>query len=117
VSPALLFFSGISALVFQILWIKQLSLIVGVDVYAMTIAISGFFVGLAAGGAVFGRIADGTPRPLRLYAALEGATATIGILTTLTLARASSPFVRLEANIGALAWTLPMALFGVPALR
>jgi spermidine synthase len=31
----LLFASGFSALVFQVIWVKQLSLIVGVDVYAV----------------------------------------------------------------------------------
>ena len=32
----LLFFSGAAALVYQILWVKQLALVVGVDVYAVT---------------------------------------------------------------------------------
>src|SRR5262245_45028779 len=41
--PALLLFaSGTSALVYQIVWIKQLSLVVGVDVYAVTTAVSAF---------------------------------------------------------------------------
>jgi hypothetical protein len=45
-----LFTSGAAALIYQLLWIKQLSLVVGVDVYAVTIAVSAFFAGLAAGG-------------------------------------------------------------------
>jgi spermidine synthase len=66
-----LFASGAAALIYQLLWIKQLSLVVGVDVYAVTIAVSAFFAGLAAGGALFGRVADRLGRPLRLYALLE----------------------------------------------
>jgi spermidine synthase len=99
----LLFFSGASDLVFQLLWIKQLSLIVGIDVYAITVAISAFFIGLAGGGAVFGRMADEASRPLRLYAALEVATAVIGVCATMVLARAASPFATAEGWAGVLA--------------
>ena len=54
--PALLLFaSGTAALVYQVVWIKQLSLVVGVDVYAVTTGVSAFFAGLALGGALFGR--------------------------------------------------------------
>ena len=39
--PALLLFaSGATALIYQVLWIKQLSLVVGVDVYAVTTGVS-----------------------------------------------------------------------------
>ncbi|MGT2490461.1 hypothetical protein ACU4GD_07775 [Cupriavidus basilensis] len=37
---ALLFASGASALVYQVLWVKQVALIVGVDVYAATTGVS-----------------------------------------------------------------------------
>ena len=47
---ALLFLSGTAALVFQVLWIKQLSLVVGVEVSAIAGAVSAFFLGLALGG-------------------------------------------------------------------
>ena len=35
---SLLFASGAAALIFQVLWIKQLSLVVGIDVYAVVTA-------------------------------------------------------------------------------
>ncbi len=72
---ALLLASGASALVFETLWVKQLALVVGVTVHAVTIAVSAFFAGLALGGAVFGRLADRVARPVRLYAALESGVA------------------------------------------
>ena len=40
--------SGAAALIFQVLWIKQLTLIVGVDVYAVTAGVSAFFAGPGA---------------------------------------------------------------------
>ncbi|MCY1335589.1 Polyamine aminopropyltransferase [compost metagenome] len=112
---ALLFVSGAAALVYQVLWVKQLSLVVGVEVYAVTTGISAFFAGLALGGLVFGRWADRLRRPVRLYAGLELGVALLGIGATLALAHAAGPFARLEERIGALAWLLPFALVGLPA--
>src|SRR5215472_2902173 len=91
--PALLLFgSGAASLVYQLLWIKQLSLVVGVEVYAVTIAVSAFFAGLAVGGAWLGRIADRLERPLRLYAWLEGAVALLAVASTLLLAHSAAAF-------------------------
>src|SRR5258706_15270474 len=70
----LLLASGMAALIYQTLWVKQLALIVGVDVYAVTTALSAFFGGVAIGGALFGRLADRSARPLRVFAALEAGT-------------------------------------------
>jgi len=111
----LLFFSGAAALVYQLLWVKQLSLIVGVDVYAITTAVSAFFAGLAIGSGIFGRAADASPKPLRTYAWLELAAAATSVLATLVLARSAAPFAAIEAAAGPLAWILPFALVGVPA--
>src|SRR5690349_8971995 len=94
----LLFASGCAALIYQVLWIKQLSLIVGVEVRAIAIAVSAFFAGLAFGSWVFGRWADRIPRPLLLYAALEIGVATAGVATTLLLARIAWLFAALEAQ-------------------
>lgn len=115
VPASLLLFSGTAALVYQVLWVKQLSLVVGVEVYAITTGISAFFIGLALGGLAFGRWADRLARPVRLYASLELAVAVLGMLATLALANSAGLFARLEASIGLLAWVLPFLLVGVPA--
>ncbi|WP_201316321.1 fused MFS/spermidine synthase [Dyella sp. EPa41] len=115
--PALLLFgSGAAALVYQLLWIKQLSLVVGVEVYAVTVAVSAFFAGLAVGGAWLGRVADGLARPLRLYAWLECAVALLAVASTLLLAHSAAAFAWLELHAGWVAWLLPFALVGVPAV-
>ncbi|MGI9315712.1 MAG: hypothetical protein ACR2QW_00155, partial [bacterium] len=49
----LLFLSGFCSLIYQTLWVKQLSLVIGVDVYAIALVISGFFMGLGAGSYYF----------------------------------------------------------------
>ncbi len=111
----LLFFSGLSALVYETLWVKQLGRVVGVEVHAVTIALSAFFAGLALGGAVLGRVADRSSRPIRLYAILEVGVAILGVLSTLALARAAGPFVALREAVGAFAWILPFILVGLPS--
>ncbi|MHC8344351.1 spermidine synthase [Pseudomonas sp. RT6P73] len=115
--PALLLFvSGAAALVYQVLWIKQLSLVVGVEVYAITTGISAFFAGLALGGLLFGRWADRLQRPVLLYAGLEVLVAVLGVGATFAMSRAASPFAWLEQHVGLAVWVLPFALVGVPAL-
>jgi predicted membrane-bound spermidine synthase len=115
--PALLLFvSGAAALVYQVLWIKQLSLVVGVEVYAITTGISAFFAGLALGGLLFGRWADRLQHPVLLYAGLEVLVAVLGVGATFAMSMAASPFAWLEQHIGLAAWVLPFALVGIPAL-
>jgi spermidine synthase len=111
----LLFFSGTAALIYQVLWIRQLSLVVGVEVYSITVAVSAFFAGLAAGGALLGRLADRSKRPLLLYALLEAGTALAGFVVTVALAHTASPFIAIQSHAGVLAWALPFLLVGAPA--
>lgn len=113
---ALLFFSGIAALIYQTVWIKQLTLVVGADVYAITTGISGFFAGLALGSWLVGRIADHWDKPLVLYALLEVGIALLGVSATLLLANTPAVFVELQGFAGPLAWSLPFALVGIPAV-
>jgi len=55
---ALLFATGTAALVYETLWVRQLGRVVGVEIHAVSIALSAFFGGLALGGASLGRLAD-----------------------------------------------------------
>ncbi len=105
-SALLLVASGTAALIYQVLWIKQLTLIVGIDVYAVTLAVSAFFAGLALGGLVIGRWADRVTKPLRLYAALETGVAMIGVAMTIALAHTAALFASLEEKSVLLAWGL-----------
>jgi spermidine synthase len=115
--PALLLFaSGAAALIYQVLWIKQLSLVVGVDVYAVTTGVSAFFAGLALGGTLFGWWVDRLARPFLLCAFLQLGIAVLGVAATLVLARAAQPFTALEEVAGPLAWALLFALIVVPAV-
>lgn len=116
-APALLLFaSGTAALIYQVLWVKQLTLVVGIEVQAVTVAISAFFAGLALGGWLFGKLADRHARPFLLYAALEIAALVLGIGATQALAHSAASFAAWQASAGSLAWALPFALVGLPAI-
>ena len=112
---ALLFLSGAAGLVYQVLWVKQLSLVVGVDVRAVTIGVSAFFAGLALGAWAIGRLADRAPVAWRLYLRLECAIAGLAVAVTFGLAHAAAPFAWLELRAGPLAWLLPILLMALPA--
>lgn len=116
VPAVLLCISGAAALIYQVLWIKQLSLVVGVEVYAITTGISAFFAGLALGGWLFGRWADRLHQPALLYAILEVLVAVLGVGATFALSLSAPVFAWLQQYVGVLAWVLPFALVGVPAL-
>ena len=115
--PAFLLFAlGCASLVYQVLWVKQLSLVVGVDVHAVTIAVSAFFAGLALGSYWFGRCADRLARPLWFYAIVEIGIGILGASATLLLSKSAPWFVWLETHTGPVAWGLPFLLVGLPAV-
>ncbi|WP_454676983.1 fused MFS/spermidine synthase [Achromobacter marplatensis] len=112
-AAALLALSGVASLIFQILWIKQLSLIVGVEVHAIAAAVGAFFLGLAAGSWVLGRRADLSARPFLLYAGIEVAIAALGVSVTAVLAIGAPAFARGEAFSPMLAWMAIIFVVGV----
>ncbi len=67
----LLFLSGFSALVLQVVWMRELSLLFGATAQAAAATLAAFFLGLAAGSAYWGRRSRRITRPLRSYALLE----------------------------------------------
>ncbi|MBB1593164.1 spermidine synthase [Achromobacter sp. UMC46] len=112
-AAALLALSGVASLIFQILWIKQLSLIVGVEVHAIAAAVGAFFLGLAAGSWVLGRRADLSARPFLLYAGIEVAIAVLGVGVTAVLALGAPAFARGEAFSPLLAWLAIVLVVGI----
>jgi spermidine synthase len=67
----LFFLSGAAALVYQVVWVRALTLIFGGSHLAVTAVLSIFMGGLAIGGYVVGRRVDRVEKPLRLYGLLE----------------------------------------------
>ncbi len=76
----LFFLSGGSALIYELIWQRCLNLVFGVSTLAVSGVLAAFMGGLALGGLLFGRRADRSARPLRLYAGLEAGIAVSALL-------------------------------------
>lgn len=72
-----LFLSGISALIFETLWLRLSGLAFGNSIWAAALILSSFMAGLALGTAIAAS-AKLRMRPLKFYAALEIAVAVFG---------------------------------------
>ncbi|MBN1268909.1 MAG: fused MFS/spermidine synthase [Kiritimatiellae bacterium] len=76
----LLFFaSGFSGLVYEVVWMRHLSVVFGSTVYASATVLAGFMGGLALGSFFLGRVADRVRNPLGMYAVLELLIAICGV--------------------------------------
>ena len=67
----LFFLSGFSALVYQVVWARQLALVFGNTTQAVSAILTIFFAGLAFGSWFFGRLIDRIKRQLLIYGLLE----------------------------------------------
>ncbi len=71
------FFSGMSGLIYEILWVRQLSMFVGGSAFSVSIVLTVFMCGLAAGSAIVSRVIDriqNNGQLISLYGLLELAT-------------------------------------------
>ena len=85
----LFFFSGVSSLVYQVVWARMLTVVFGTTLLATSTVLSAFMAGLALGSWVLGRHIDRCKHPLRIFAALE---AGIGLFALF--------FPSISANLG-----------------
>ena len=65
------FASGVSGLVYQVVWVRELVLVFGATTFAVSTVLTAFMGGLALGSYYFGRRSETVERPLRLYGLLE----------------------------------------------
>jgi spermidine synthase len=79
-----LFLSGISALIFETLWLRLSGLAFGNSIWAAALILSSFMGGVALGTAIAASAKFRTP-PLKLYATLEIAVAVFGCTIVFTL--------------------------------
>ena len=63
--------SGATSLIYQISWVRSLSIGFGNTTYAISTVLTVFMAGLASGYHLFGRRSDQYTSPLKVYATLE----------------------------------------------
>ena len=96
----LFFISGASALIYQVVWLRLLSLVFGVTVYAASTVLASFMAGLAIGSALAGRLADRVRRPLAWFGAAELLIAATALVSPVALDAIGSLYVRFAADAG-----------------
>ncbi len=96
------FCSGLSGLVYQVIWVRQFGQVFGNTVYSGSIVVAIFMLGLGVGSYVFGVLADrrhqSRPESLvRLYGVLEVLIAGFGLAVSLMLPHLGGIVARLSS--------------------
>ena len=79
--------SGTAALIYQIVWFKQLQFVLGSSTFAVSVTVASFFFGLSLGSWLGGRLADKLRRPLYGYAGLELSVSVVSLAITVFLSK------------------------------
>lgn len=80
------FASGMSGLVYQVVWVRELVLVFGATTFAVSTVLTAFMGGLALGSYYFGRRSETVARPLRLYGLIEIGIGIYGLAVPLIFA-------------------------------
>ena len=104
--------SGASALIYEVIWMRQLTLVFGSTVFATSTVLTAFMAGLALGSYYFGRkIDESNISPLKLYAYLEAGIGGFCIIWPILLAILSALYVLIFRHITSEFYTLSLIRF------
>jgi len=107
----LFFLSGVAGLVYEVVWQRMLVLVFGNTTLATTTIIAAFMGGLALGSFYFGRIADRSSRPLRLYVYLEVGIGVFAILIPFIMSGISAIYVNIAEDLSEIPYLLNIIKF------
>lgn len=92
------FVSGASALMYEVVWFRSLSLVFGSSAYAVSTMLTSFMAGLALGGMLGGKVADSERDKLSVLSKLLFCTGIFGILTSLSFHYLPFVYYRIHVN-------------------
>jgi predicted membrane-bound spermidine synthase len=75
------FFTGLASFIYEISWIRMLSLVLGASTHSFELMLSSFILGLALGGLAVRRLVDASARPERLLGVVQVAMALCALAT------------------------------------
>jgi len=117
------FFSGGTALIYEVVWSKYLSQMFGSTIQAQTVVLAVFMGGLALGNSLLGARADKLARPLRAYGFVEAAIGlyafffpTLYLVADRCFVAVGSPLFEHSALLLALKALLSIALLLLPTV-
>ena len=105
------FISGVSGLIYQSLWLRLLSLVFGVTVYAASTVLASFMAGLALGTLLAGRLTTRIRRPLLWFGGVELGIGALALLTPAALRLVAQIWMAVEARVPDQLWALTAARF------
>jgi len=105
--------SGLAALVYQIVWARQLYLVFGVTIYATSAVVTTFMAGLALGSIYFGRLVDRWERPIFLFALLELGIGLFGFAFPAIIAVLRPAYVGIYGLLGGQNYAVGLARFAL----
>ena len=97
---ALFYASGIAGLIYQVLWLRRLSVVFGVTVYAASTVLAAFMAGLAIWSVLSSRILRRGASPLAAFGAAEILVGVTGLLSPLLLDAASAVYTLQNKEVG-----------------
>lgn len=106
----LFFLSGACGLIYEVVWMRMLTLVFGATAFATSTILASFFTGLALGGWFFGRLIDRGRSPLFVYALLEGGISAFAFLMPLLLSLVTWSYVGLARQFD-------IGYYGINAVR
>ena len=95
---AMLFVTGACGLIYQQLWLRELSLVFGVTVHAAATVLAAFMAGLALGSWLAGRLVDRARRPLAWFGTCEILVGLVALVTPAALGLVEDLYVALSGG-------------------
>lgn len=107
----LLAVSGACGLAYQVLWLRELSLVFGATVYAASTVLAAFMGGMAIGASAAGRLSRRVPRPLTGFGLAEVGIGLSALAVAAVFGRAEPLDAALHHLTGGATATLTLARF------
>src|SRR5512144_2347069 len=95
----LLFLSGATGLVYELLWVRLLYQSFGSTLQSVTTVVAAYMGGLGLGAWLFGRRADRHPRPAALYGRLEILIGLFGLVSPIVLSLAQQAYLAIARGL------------------
>ncbi len=109
-------FSGASALVYEVVWGRMLTLVFGGTSFAISTVLAAFMGGLALGSYLFGKLIDKRGHPLLVYGLLEAGIAVWALLVPTLLELLNSAYSILYSDLDPSFYTLSLLRFALTFL-
>ena len=109
----LFFMSGMCGLIYEVVWMRMLTIVFGNTVFATSTVLAVFMAGLALGSYVFGRWVDQRQDVLRLYGLLEIGIGLYAVVLPFLLRGITPLYIWVFSSWGSGYYTLGLIRFGI----